>query len=130
MAADEGDREYRRGWNDHADHVERIIRELEGALSNTRSFVAMSELPCNKCGEHHALEAFKPGDLVQTIVDREGFWRGLIGTVLEWRNYNAPVWVRVQLGVTGSVDARRNYSPCELHKLVSVASHIEGGGTP
>lgn len=81
----------------------------------------LSELPCSRCGVHHQVDLFEPGQRVGIIHvegDDPGRLRvrppiGAVGYVIEWRSMNGPVWVRVQF----DGDVRENFDPCQLEPV-------------
>ena len=69
---------------------------------------ARSQLACPGCGEHHLVDAFPPG--ARVVVD------GKRGTVREWSQYGAPLYVRVDFDEPNAEGhpVRENYHPCQL----------------
>lgn len=62
----------------------------------------ISARACSRCGLHHPVESYRVGSMVMTP-------RGL-AEVLEWSQYNCPVYVRVEY----ADGHRANHHPCEL----------------
>lgn len=72
--------------------------------------------PCDRCAKRHRFPALGVGvrvvtpndprhtDLASTIAV------GAIGEVIEWRQYNGPLWVRVEF----ADGERENFDPCQL----------------
>lgn len=76
-----------------------------------------STIPCRECGERHLLQAFPVGSRVLADVAGEL----MTGDVIEWGQYNGPLWCRVEFDKRDQHGdpVRANFAPCELKREVS-----------